>query len=372
VTSQQFIFSSERKFIWARHLSFWIAFSIACFITGSYPYRPKDLLSSGFYLVSLEWVVCFLPVSVLLTYLFLNLILPVFSKKRNYLKIFFLIFFAVVFNIIVTCLLNKVSISWSSINNKEEILENLQLSYFHSIVFTILLACLITAVIVIKRWYVQMKENTKLYKQKIYNELSLFKSQIYPTFLFNSLTTLYNQIGYSSNEAAKYLLILSDILSYILYDSGDELVLLNKEIIIIKNYIEVVKNDGINNNIIITENISSYNKYISPLILFSLLESVISETYKYPGEEPCINISISDSERNNSIEFIVLCYLKDLHIADQYQENKIKEIQNRLKILPMINQELNVVKNESSFSFSVQIKTSDTINAHNNAYEIEK
>jgi len=370
VNSKQFIFSSERKYILARHISFWIAFSIVCFITGAYPYRPKELLSSEFYIVSLTWVVCFLPVSILCTYLFLHFVLPVFSKKRNYFKILFVIFIGLVFNILISCLLNRISISWNSEDNKADILERLQLTYFHSIVFTILLTSLISAVIVIKNWYNQVTENTKLYKQKIYNELSVLKSKIYPTFLFNSLTTLYNQLDRSSSEAAKLLLNLSDILSYILYDSGNELVLLKNEIKIIKNFIEVAKYDRIN-EIIATENISkhSYDKYIPPLILFSLLEIVLSETNKYTGAEPCIHISIS--EKNYTIEFIVSCRFKESHIPDQYQEKEIKEIQNRLKIFPMLNQKLTIVKNESSISFSVQIETTDTFNLPNNEQELK-
>ena len=288
MTGKQFIFSNERKQVLIRHLSFWLAFSFVCFVTGAYPYKPKDLLSTNFYTISFIWVACFLPASILCTYLFLQFIWPLLSKKINFFKTFFAICIVSLILIIISCLLNRMALSWyNGLVQNANFYESLQLTYFHSIVFTLLLGSLITAVMVLKSWYWQVEENTGLYQHKVYNELNLLKSNIYPAFLFHSLATLRNQLDVSSAEAAKLLLNLSDILSYLLYDSGKEQVPLKKEIMIIKNFVEVV-NHGRMNTIEFEDHITEDGDchFIPPLILFSLLQTVLPENNKFPGDNP--------------------------------------------------------------------------------------
>ena len=371
MTEKQFIFSDERKYLLIRHLSFWIAFSIACFVTGAYPYRPKDLLTAEFYQISLIWVACFLPVSILFTYLFLQLALPIVSKKRNLFKILLAAFIASLINIIVSSLLNRMAISlYYGTADKDILKESLQLAYFHSIVFTVLLTFLITAVIVIKNWYLQVNENTKLYKQKIYTELNVLKSQVYPAFLFNSLRILRNQLDRSSTEAAKLLLNLSDILSYILYDSARERVLLKKEIINIRNYIEVIKHSRINDIITEVDISENSSKYIPPLILFSLLETVLSEINSQTREEPRIRIFIY--EKNHFIEFTMSCDYKGSFINESFPEKVINKIRKSIKSFPLSDQKLTIIKNERTIKFSMLVDISDTFNFSKNEQYFQK
>ena len=370
VTEKQFIFSNERKYRLIRHLSFWIAFSIVCFVTGSYPYRPEDLLTSQFYIISLIWVACFLPVSVLFSYLFLKFVLPIVSKKRNFFKIFLAICIASLINITISCLLNRMAISrYDATADKEILKENLQLTYYHSIVFTFLLASLITIITVIKNWYLQIAENTKLYKQKIYTELNVLKSQVYPAFLFNSLTILRNQLDRSTAEAAKLLLSLSDILSYILYDSGRERVLLKKEIVNIKNYIEVIKHSGVS-DITTEEYVSFSDKYIPPLILFSLLETVLSEINTQTSRSPRIHISIC--EKNNFIEFKISCEFEGSLINESFPEKTINKIRKSIKKFPLSDQKLIIIKNERNIEFSILIEIMDSVNFSKNELYFQK
>ena len=366
MTEREFIFSNERKYLLIRHLSFWIAFSVACFFTGAYPNRPKDLLNFEFYIVSLIWVACFLPVSILLTYFFLQFVLPVLSKKGNFFKILLAMAIAFLFNIIVSCLLSKIALMWYYQSNKDDILHNsLQLAYLHSIIFTVLLTCSITVVIVIKKWHLQVSENTQLYRQKIYNELNVLKAQVYPAFLFNSLTILRRQLDRSSTDSAILLLNLSDILSYILYDSGDERVLMKKEIITLKNFIELVNHER-KNPIVLESNISEecYDRYIPPLVLFSLLEAVLSVIKDQTEEENYIHISMS--EKNWLIEFTVSCIYEKSRIYEKFTGKEIKQIQDRLKIFPMTDHKLIIFKNETSIDFSIWIEPTATFNFSNN------
>lgn len=372
MTGKQFIFSNQRKYILIRHLSFWVAFSIVCFVTGAYPYRPKDLLSTEFYTISLIWAACFLPLSLLITYLFLHFVLPFVTQKNNFYKTFLAICIASLLLIIASCMVNKLAfLRYNRRIQKVNFQEALQLTYYHSLVFTVLLASLITAVTVIKNWYLQVEENTALYEQKVYNELNLLKSTIYPAFLFNSLATLRNSLDVSSARAAKLLLNLSDILSYLLYESGNEQVPLEKEIMIIKNFVEVIKHGSMNTIEFADHTSEEVNcRFIPPLLLFSLLQTVLPETNNLTSEKPSVQLAVS-SVKNDFIQLMILCRYNESRITEQYKQKEIKKIKERLAAFPMLHNKLTVVNNEEQIHFSVLIKTTGSYNLSGNGTELK-
>jgi len=68
-------------------------------------------------------------------------------------------------------------------------------------------------------------------------EVNFLKSQINPHFLFNTLNSIYAQAHSRSVNTEFSILKLSDLLRYVLYDSGDDKVELAKDIQYINNYI---------------------------------------------------------------------------------------------------------------------------------------
>ena len=73
-------------------------------------------------------------------------------------------------------------------------------------------------------------------KQHIRTELDLLKSQMHPHFFFNTLNNLYSLTVQKSDLAPEVVLKLSDLLSYMLYESGAARVPLEKEIANLENY----------------------------------------------------------------------------------------------------------------------------------------
>jgi LytS/YehU family sensor histidine kinase len=80
-----------------------------------------------------------------------------------------------------------------------------------------------------------------LEKEKLSAELKLLKSQINPHFLFNTLNNLYVLTLNHSKSAPLMVHKLSELMSYMLYDSNQAEVSLDKEIQYIKNYIDLEK-----------------------------------------------------------------------------------------------------------------------------------
>ena len=107
------------------------------------------------------------------------------------------------------------------------------------------------------------------------NELSALKAQINPHFLFNNLNTIYSMASQKDERTADVVLKLSDFLRYVLYDTSSETIPLEKEVEIIRTYIELQKervNSEITEVILTTEGDFS-DADISPLLLLPLAEN---------------------------------------------------------------------------------------------------
>jgi two-component system, LytTR family, sensor kinase len=93
----------------------------------------------------------------------------------------------------------------------------------------------------LKERQVLEKTAQELEKGKLEAELKLLKSQINPHFLFNTLNNLYVLALNNSNRAPEVVYKLSQLMSYMLYESNQPNVPLGKEIQYIQNYIALEK-----------------------------------------------------------------------------------------------------------------------------------
>jgi len=107
------------------------------------------------------------------------------------------------------------------------------------------------------------------------NELSALKAQINPHFLFNNLNTIYSMASQKDERTADVVLKLSDFLRYILYDTSAETIPLEKEVEIIRTYVELQK-ERVNPESIKIEFVTEghFDKvHIAPLLLLPLAEN---------------------------------------------------------------------------------------------------
>lgn len=78
-------------------------------------------------------------------------------------------------------------------------------------------------------------------REKLKAELSFFKAQINPHFLFNTLNTIYSLAIQQSENTADAIVKLSGMMRYILSDASQDFVALDKEISYINDYIDLQK-----------------------------------------------------------------------------------------------------------------------------------
>jgi len=114
----------------------------------------------------------------------------------------------------------------------------------------------------------------QLEKEKLAAELKLLKSQINPHFLFNTLNNLYALTLNNSSKAPLTVHKLSELMSYMLYDSNQVEVPLDKEIQYIRNYIDLEK-IRYGERLDVTMNIygSTEGILVAPLLILPFVEN---------------------------------------------------------------------------------------------------
>lgn len=143
------------------------------------------------------------------------------------------------------------------------------------------LVAIVASFHLIKHWYAHQQATQalkqtahQLEKEKISAELKVLKSQINPHFLFNTLNNLYALTLNHSARAPEVVHKLSQLMSYMLYDSNQPEVPLDDEIRHIKNYIGLEKiryGDRLDVSLNIYDDVTDVT--IAPLLLLPFVEN---------------------------------------------------------------------------------------------------
>lgn len=136
---------------------------------------------------------------------------------------------------------------------------------------TVFVACII---VLFKHWVKKQHEWIQAEKEKVTAELQLLKAQVHPHFLFNTLNNIYSFSLRGSPKTPELIVKLSSLLSYMLYDCKADTVLLEKELEVMKDYVDLER-ERYGNKIEISWSIEgdTRDKYIAPLIMLPFLEN---------------------------------------------------------------------------------------------------
>jgi LytS/YehU family sensor histidine kinase len=78
-------------------------------------------------------------------------------------------------------------------------------------------------------------------KDNLALQLETLKAQLHPHFLFNTLNSIYGMSLTGAPETPDYILRLSDMMRYVLYDCQTHAVTLDKDLAFLDNYLEMEK-----------------------------------------------------------------------------------------------------------------------------------
>ena len=171
------------------------------------------------------------------------------------------------------------------INARAVLISILEVGYVAGIAITVKLLRLQTS----------SKEREKnLVKEKLETELKFLRTQTNPHFLFNTLNNIYALSRKKSDKTPEVVMKLSELLSFMLYESGKDTIAVAEEIKMVEDYIELEKiryNDRLSVNF--QKDIHDGSQKIAPLLLLPLVENAFKHGASETRFHSFINIDIS-------------------------------------------------------------------------------
>jgi two-component system, LytTR family, sensor kinase len=153
-------------------------------------------------------------------------------------------------------------------------------------------------------WYKKYETARKKQFEHMKEELRLLRAQLDPHFMFNTLNNIYLLVLNAAPEASGSILLLSELLNYILYESKEEDVSIEKEWEFIESYISLQQLRLENSLQIVIEKKGEMKGRIPPLILFNFIENAFKHAdglFEEGTQRVHIFISVSVSEGQLSL-----------------------------------------------------------------------
>lgn len=249
-------------------------------------------------------ILLLLPVHMLYFYLIVNFVLPRFFFRDKYVKTFLLLLLilpliAILYRVVEVFITDPYiyrfylqkdsSFTWSKLHLSKwkQLTKPLDFANAVERSNTVVWIC------VTLRLFVLWSERKQVALQA---ELNFLKGQLHPHFLFNSLNNLYALSLENAPQAPGIILGLSNILRYVIYECGEEWVLLKRDINVLNDYIDIEKL-RYEQRLELNVNISDYrgDGQISPLLMLPLVENAFKHGAAETTDIPWINIELHAS-----------------------------------------------------------------------------
>ncbi|KAB8154488.1 hypothetical protein EZY14_008705 [Kordia sp. TARA_039_SRF] len=196
--------------------------------------------------------------------------------------------------------------------------------------------------------YLEKKDEVEAIQQKHTEmELKFLKSQINPHVLFNNLNTIYSYSLEKPEQVPELILMLSNNLKHVLYESNATFVPLEKELNFIDNYIKFqeIRTEGIK-TISYTKQLDHLNYTIAPLLLITIIENA----FKHSTIDTRIAIHI---EVKNGV---LQCVCENVFDATKSNTNHQIGLQNLQKRLALLYKEKHALTIETENAYRVLLK----------------
>ena len=210
----------------------------------------------------------------------------------------------------------------------------------------------------------QDEDEERLQRQNIQAEMYYLKHQINPHFLMNTLNNIHALVDIDAEAAKQTVLQLSDMMRYVVYDTGGNFISLKDDIGFVKNYIELMR-------IRYTDDVSITFDYpqqlsgrinVPPLIFIVFVENAFKHGISY-NTESYINIEIKCENG-----FVVGRF--ENSINDKSRNSKpgigLENVRKRLDLIYGSNYELNIDDEDSNYCVTLKIPTLNGDEVHSN------
>lgn len=243
-----------------------------------------------------HFTLSFSVISMITFYLNYLLVMPKLFAKRKYAATIAGWIGLIAFFIGARCLVEEVLyLKWLGVHNYAE---GTTVSHYitDNIFYAFPVVAFSTLLWLIVGYVIKGRENAGLQAEKSKAELNFLKSQVNPHFLFNNLNNIYSLVYQKSDKALPVIQKLSDMMRFMMSDSTQELIPLQKELKYVQDLIDLqtlrVQGTG---NVIYKVTGAPAGKLIAPLLLIPFVENGFKHGSLTDNDHPfLIDIQISD------------------------------------------------------------------------------
>jgi LytS/YehU family sensor histidine kinase len=231
-------------------------------------------------------------------------------------------------------------------------------AFFVTLIRHVSFSLFIFALFAMKHMYKKQREIEAISFKEQQAQLRLLKSQINPHFLFNTLNTIYASALEKDEMTPDLIIKLSDNFRYILHEGQKNTVVIEKEVIHIKDYINL-QEKRLSDKIIMNwyENIDNYQQKIPPLLIISFIENAFKYSSMLVGKGHEINCNLN--LKNNTLHFFCENHYNLEQDIDKYWKESgigIQNTQKRLELLFPNKHHLSIETNNETYTVNLSIE----------------
>ncbi len=208
------------------------------------------------------------------------------------------------------------------------------------------------------------EDSERLQRQNIQAEMYYLKHQINPHFLMNTLNNIHALVDIDAEAAKQTVIQLSDMMRYVVYDTGGNSISLREDIKFIKNYIDLMR-------IRYTDDVKISYSYpsqlkgrveVPPLIFIVFVENAFKHGVSY-NSTSYINIDIKCD-----MGFVVARFENSVNKNSQQSKHGIglDNVRKRLDLIYGSDYEMRIDDMGNNYCVTLKIPTLNSDEVHSN------
>ena len=278
-------------------------------------------------------------------YLNMYLLIPKVLTKKSWLHYLASIVICFVFVALASELINHILLSYAYRPRP---------FYFTSLNFFLVFGLSTTLKLTSDRVHFE-RERKERENETLKSELSLLRSQVSPHFMFNVLNNLASLARKKSDQLESVIIQLSQLMRYMLYESGEKRVTLDKEIEYLKSYIDLQKlRFGSDVTVDFDANVKNGDLPIEPMLLIPFVENSFKHgiglitdptiVVRLSMDDTTLNFSVKNKFNNGGVE-----------TKDSSSGIGVQNVRRRLDLLYKDMHELRIYERDQWFNVELKL-----------------
>jgi LytS/YehU family sensor histidine kinase len=192
--------------------------------------------------------------------------------------------------------------------------------------------------------------------ERLKSELSFLRSQISPHFMFNVLNSIVSLSRRKPEMVEPVVIKLSELMRYMIYETSDSKVSIDKEFSYLESYIELQRlRFGNDIKIDFKHNLNTSPSSIEPMLLIPFVENAFKHGVGMV-QNPSIDIELNDDKKSLFFSVRNQVSKQNSEIKDESSGIGLANVRRRLELLYPDQHELKIDEKEDSYLVELTIK----------------